>query len=80
MGPRSSDDPACPVCGQSFDQRIVLSRGASWSDLFAGTPFSFFRRYQRRCTSQYDVLDDTQYRDGDTVLYFHTGHERVSLM
>lgn len=80
MGPRGSDEPVCPVCGQPFDQQVVVSRGDSWSDIFAGTPFSFFRRYRRRCTSQYDVETDTQYRDGELVLYFHTGQERVSLM
>lgn len=80
MGPRSTDEPTCPVCGQPFDQRVVVSRGDGWSDIFAGTPFSFFRRYQRRCTSRYDAVEDTDRRDGELAVYFHTGHERVSLL
>lgn len=80
MSHRNPDDDACPVCGQSFDQQVVVERGDGWSDVFAGTPLSFFRTYARRCTSQYDVETGSQRRDRECVLYFHEGRQRVSTM
>lgn len=80
MAPRSTDEPTCPVCGQPFDERVVVARGDGWSDIFAGTPFSFFKRYQRRCTSRRDVEADATRGEGERVLYFHEGHDRHSLL
>lgn len=79
MGHRSPDADVCPVCGQEYDQRVVVERGDGWSDVYAGTPLSFFRRYQRRCTSQYDVESDSRHTAGECVVYFHEGKDGVSL-
>lgn len=67
----TTDDTACPVCGESYADRIVVGRGDRWSDLYAGTPFSFFKRYRRRCTARYDVDDDEQLADDERAVYFH---------
>ena len=80
MGRRTPDDGRCPVCGQEYDQRIVVERGDTWSDVFAGTPLSFFRRYQRRCATQYDIEEDTTRSKSQRVVYFHEGHEGHRLM
>lgn len=79
MVPRSTDVDSCPVCGQEYDQRVIVARGDGWSDVFAGTPLSFFRRYQRRCSSQYDVETDSQRASSECAVYFHEGHDPVSL-
>ncbi|PSP81507.1 hypothetical protein BRC81_00675 [Halobacteriales archaeon QS_1_68_20] len=79
MAHRSPDGDVCPVCGQEYDQRVVVERGDGWSDVFAGTPLSFFRRYQRRCTSQFDVESDSKRPGSECVVYFHEGASGVSL-
>jgi hypothetical protein len=79
MGARSPDAESCPVCGQEYDQRVVVERGDAWSDVFAGTPLSFFRRYQRRCSSQFDVETERERSGSECVVYFHEGHEGHSL-
>ncbi|GAA5064515.1 hypothetical protein GCM10025751_54200 [Haladaptatus pallidirubidus] len=67
------DTDECPICGKSYDQRIVIKQGIRWEDLFPGTPFDFFTRYPRRCTAQYDVEDNIQFSSNKRVIYFHTG-------
>ncbi|MEF8773866.1 MAG: hypothetical protein V5A23_05410 [Halobacteriales archaeon] len=74
------DGASCPVCGQPYDRQVVVERGDGWSDVFAGTPFSFFGRYARRCTSQQDVERDEQRPDSERVLYFHGGRRRASML
>jgi len=80
MSHRNADDDACPVCGQPYAERVVVERGDGWSDVFAGTPLSFFRSYARRCSSQQDAETGEQCSDRETVVYFHEGGQRVSLM
>lgn len=80
MAHRSVDDDACPVCGQAYAERVVVERGDTWSDVFAGAPLSFFRKYARRCTSQQDVETGHQRPERECVLYFHEGAQRVSLL
>lgn len=80
MGRPTSDADRCPICGQSYDQRVVVQRGDGWSDVYAGTPLSFFRRYQRRCTSSQDVERDVQLPSDRRAVYFHEGRDGVSLM
>lgn len=65
------DETTCPVCGQPYDQRIVISRGDRWKDLFGGPPFSALQQYERRCTSRQDVERETVRSDDERVLYFH---------
>lgn len=67
----SPDEQSCPVCGQSYDERIVVQRGDSWADLFPGTPLDYFRRYRRRCAAQVDVETDRQRGSDQRVVYFH---------
>lgn len=74
------DDDRCPICGQPYDQRVVVERGDGWSDVFAGTPLSFFKRYQRRCTSIQDVERDERLPSNKRAVYFHEGRDAVSLM
>lgn len=73
MHSRTSDgnDDACPVCGEAYDQQIVVERGDRWADVFGGAPLSFLKRYRRRCTSAYDVERDTQRGESERVVYFH---------
>lgn len=80
MARGQSDADRCPICGQEYDQRVVVERGDGWSDVFAGTPLSFFKRYQRRCTSRHDVAEDAQLPSGKRAVYFHEGRDDVSLM
>jgi len=80
MGRQTPDADRCPICGQPYDQRIVVQRGDGWSDVFAGTPLSFFKRYQRRCTSVRDVEEDVQLSGDKRAVYFHEGRDAVSLM
>lgn len=70
---RASDGTGCPVCNREYDQRIVVERGDRWGDIFAGTPFSFFRRYHRRCTSRHDAEEETTLPDDQRAVYFHGG-------
>lgn len=65
------DDEACPVCGQAYDQRIVVERGDGWADVFGGPPLTFLKRYRRWCTGQHDVERDAQRRESERVVYFH---------
>jgi rubredoxin len=74
------DDDRCPVCGQAYDELVVVERGDGWSDVFAGTPLSFFKRYQRRCTSVRDVERDRQLPGDRRAVYFHEGRDGVALM
>ncbi|MFB6171767.1 MAG: hypothetical protein ABEJ23_04485 [Haloarculaceae archaeon] len=71
------DDRECPVCGQQYEERIVVERGDRWADLFPGTPLDFFQRYRRRCAAQVDVERETQRSDAERVVYFHGGRERA---
>lgn len=71
MPGRTSDDSRCPVCGQAYDQRIVVERGDQWGDLFAGSPLDFFGRYRRRCSARADVERDVQLGDDQCAVYFH---------
>jgi hypothetical protein len=80
MGRPTSDAERCPICGQAYDQRVVVQRGDGWSDVFAGTPLSFFKRYQRRCTARHDVEDDEDLPSDRRAVYFHEGRDGVSLM
>lgn len=67
----SKDETRCPVCGEPYDQRIVVERGDRWSDLFPGTTLDFFQRYYRRCSAQQDVEADTTRPGRECVVYFH---------
>lgn len=71
MHRRSSDATACPVCGKEYAQRVVVARGDRWDDLYAGTPFSFFKRYYRRCTARYDTEADADLPENERAVYFH---------
>lgn len=68
---RTPDTTQCPVCGEPYDQRIVVERGARWDDLFPGTPLDFFRRYRRRCAAQYDVEREKELQGDERAVYFH---------
>ena len=80
MARGTPDDGACPVCGQPYDERVVVERGDGWSDVFAGRPHEFFTRYGRRCTSRFDEATGEQRRDDEAVLYFHEGRSGHSLL
>jgi hypothetical protein len=71
MVPSPSDADACPVCGEPYEQRIVVSRGDQWSDLYPGTPFSFFRKFRRRCAARQDVETEEMLTDDQRAVYFH---------
>lgn len=77
---RTPDEDACPVCGEAYAERVVVERGDRWGDIYAGTPFSFFKRYRRRCTAQYDVGADEQLADGARAVYFHGAEGRSSTL
>lgn len=75
----TTDDASCPVCDREYDDRIVVERGDRWGDL-VGTPFSFFKNYQRRCSARYDVEDDVTVGNGEYVVYLHEGRRRADLL
>ncbi|WP_254536104.1 hypothetical protein [Halomarina litorea] len=77
MSAQQSDD--CPVCGESYAERVVVERGLRWGDLFAGSPLDYFGRYRRRCTAGYDVERDRQVGEDERVAYFHAGEERPAV-
>jgi len=80
MARTNPDEDRCPVCGQEYDQRVVVERGDGWSDVFAGQPLSFFGKYRRRCSAQVDVERDEQLPGDRLAVYFHTGRDGHSLM
>lgn len=69
----STDDTQCPVCGEPYDQRVVVERGDRWSDLFPGTALDYFQRYRRRCSTQVDVEGETRLPGRQCAVYFHEG-------
>ena len=71
MQSRDPDETACPVCGQPYDQRVVVERGDRWADVFGGPPFSSLTKYARRCTSRYDADDERDRGERERVVYFH---------
>lgn len=71
MRTKSSDSSACPVCNNDYAQRVVVSRGDRWDDLYPGTLFSFFKRYYRRCTARYDAETDSDLPENERAVYFH---------
>lgn len=71
MSPARGDSEICPICGEPYDQLIVVARGDQWSDLYAGSPLSFFRKYRRRCTAGEDVETGETLTDGERAVYFH---------
>ncbi|WP_136687137.1 hypothetical protein [Halorhabdus amylolytica] len=71
MPPTRSDSETCPVCGEPYDQRIVVARGDQWGDLYAGPPLSFFRKYRRRCTAREDVETGETLAERERAVYFH---------
>jgi len=72
----SSDEPDCPVCGETYAERIIVERGDRWADLFPGTPLDYFQRYRRRCAADYDGGADRELGDGRRAVYFHSGRQR----
>lgn len=74
-----SDDAPCPVCGQPYDQRIVVERGDRWGDLFAGSPLDYFSRYRRRCSDRRDVECDEVLGEDSRAVYFHGRVQRRSV-
>lgn len=75
----SSTDADCPVCGETYDERIVVERGLRWQDLYPGTPLDFFQRYRRRCSTRYDAERDAPVGDDECVVYFHSDDQRAPL-
>lgn len=73
MSNTAPDVDECPQCGTPYEKRIIVEQGVRWRDLFPGTVFDFFTRYQRRCTAQYDVEDDTTLSQQKRAIYFHPG-------
>jgi hypothetical protein len=71
MPARTSDAEECPVCGASYDQRVVVERGDRWRDIFPGSPLDVMSRYPRRCAALYDEEDERQLRDRERAVYFH---------
>ena len=71
MSPSTSDGERCPVCTEPYDQRVVIARGDQWSDIYAGTPFSFVRKYRRRCATRKDVETGETLTEGRQAVYFH---------
>ncbi|WP_135667130.1 hypothetical protein [Halorhabdus rudnickae] len=66
-----SGSETCPICGEPYDRRIVVARGDQWSDLYPGTPLSFFRKYRRRCTAGEDVETGETLGEDQQAIYFH---------
>lgn len=66
-------DDGCPVCGKEYDQRIVLKGSVDWRDVYPGRPRSFFRKYNRRCSSKIDTETDDNEQVGhdEVAVYFH---------
>ncbi len=73
---QTSDTNECPLCGTPYEKRFVIEQGIRWRDFFPGTVFDFFKRYQRRCTSQYDVEEEIQLPEQKQAIYLHTGKKR----
>jgi len=68
---RDPDEATCPVCGQPYDQRVVVERGDRWADVFGGPPFSVLSKYARRCASRMDAETERQRGEGEKVVYLH---------
>lgn len=71
MQSRDPDETACPVCGQPYDQRVVVERGDRWADVFGGPPFSTLSKYSRRCASRTDVEEERERGRSELAVYLH---------
>lgn len=80
MPGRTTDDASCPVCGEEYDQRLVVERGDRWADLFPGSPLDFFEEYRRRCAARYDAERGTTLSGGERAVYFHGGEDAPSVL
>lgn len=67
----SVDQNDCPVCGREYDRRIIVERGDRWGDIYPGPPFSFFKKFRRRCTSIHDVETESKLTEDKRAVYFH---------
>lgn len=73
----SPEETRCPVCGEAYEERIVVEQGDRWGDLFPGTPFDYFQKYRRRCAAQADAERGTEVTGDERVVYFHGGRGRA---
>lgn len=71
MHSHDPDETPCPVCGQPYDQRVVVERGDRWADVFGGPPFSALTKYARRCATRYDATEERARSESERVVYFH---------
>lgn len=69
------------MCGTEYDTRFRMAAGATWKDVYSGTPFDYLTRWQRRCTAQVDVESEEPLAEMECVVYFHGDRQkRVSFM
>lgn len=76
---RTSDGDRCPVCGESYDRRVLIARGDGWDDLYPGSPLEFFRKFGRRCSADYDAEADASVGGDEVAVYFHGGGDRAEV-
>ncbi|USZ69882.1 hypothetical protein NGM10_15875 (plasmid) [Halorussus salilacus] len=71
MRSNTPEETPCPVCGEPYDERIVVERGDRWADAFGGPPLSVLAQYRRWCASERDAERETVRGEGERVVYFH---------
>ena len=79
MNAQPTDERRCPVCGESYDRRLVVERGDRWADLFPGSPLDIFATYERWCTARYDDQTDTRLPERKCAVFLHDPDRRVAL-
>lgn len=82
MHSHTPDESLCPVCGQEYAEMVVLEPPLEWPDVYPGRAVEFFRRYNRRCSSQTDVdgEEETTVKRGAIAVYFHGGRESFGII
>ncbi|WP_101296459.1 hypothetical protein [Halegenticoccus soli] len=78
MARSAPEDDPCPVCGEPYDRRVRIERGARWNDLYPGSPLDYFEEYPRRCAADYDVEADAELPGRERAIYLHAGRRGAS--
>lgn len=65
------NDDECPVCGEPYQNGCRLKRGTQWRDLYPGTCFDFFSKYDRTCHARFDAEREEALPPNEVFIYCH---------
>lgn len=61
----------CPVCAEDYQNLAHIEMGTRWFDIYGGSPYDFFTRYDRTCHATLDVESDRPVGTNTVVIYCH---------